>query len=649
MRTLALLLLILCPTLAWSQKIGSTTITTNAPSGGPCPVTVGTLTLSPVVTRASGISPLFVWFDPTNGGQGATGNTGSSDTALTGNTTIWQDVTFSWNYGDTGASGTGTWAYGSNPGHNIKNTSTGLIGGHLYIVTPGSGDKTYSITATATDGTNTASCTLGVTAYDPNGANGFPGTATTCQAATSTPVAGSGGCPTGAAVLQSVTVASTAAGHRTLYHCGDTFSGGSGNVAGTKWSIGAYGSPDCSNTQTSRPILQTGYVGSTAAFTDGRIIDLDFESTANTHAVYLPNITASGISNGPITVYNIASNNNSDTMQAAQTTQTAVVGSTMFAEVNVGVYFNYAENNCTNGSAVLNCGGTPSYLNVNYQAAIGNQFNGNDPPVTPGNETLRNSACRMCIYSNNNLQNAAAGNGAVLKLHAGNTYNSNNVWIGAYTELVEISDNFFSGTSGANLVETCSQSATREEHLRNIVVERNIFQGADVGGGRGLLACVDNLAVRDNVFSGLAFTGSGGTAVQMEQRSTAGGPPQYNEMYNNTCYSGGNYICIGFSHSDTATAINSWAMNNLVYLINTVSTNNGTGNTISNNTTSTSANPSFTNGSGGFTLISDYKPTANYSGAATTNPAVSGLQFPVFYDALNVVWPPSWSLGAVHP
>src|SRR5258708_10821664 len=68
--------------------------------------------------------------------------------------------------------------------------------------------------------------------------------------------------------------------------------------------------------------------------------------------------------------------------------------------------------------------------------------------------------------------------------------------------------------------------------------------------------------------------------------------------------------------------------------------NTGSGNTVSNNTATVTNNPGFTNGSGSFSLISDFKPTANYSG---------GTSVPVWYDALGLLWSPlTWDLGAVH-
>jgi len=53
--------------------------------------------------------------------------TGTTDTSIAANTTAFQNVTYTWNFGDTGTSGTSTWAYGSNPGKNSKNTATGGI------------------------------------------------------------------------------------------------------------------------------------------------------------------------------------------------------------------------------------------------------------------------------------------------------------------------------------------------------------------------------------------------------------------------------------------------------------------------------------------------------------------------------------------
>ena len=152
--------------------------------------------------RGSGISPFLVFFDAT----------GTTDSAISGNTTTFQDVSYTWNFGDTGASGTDTWAYGANPGHNSRNTATGGVAAHVYQ-TAGV-DTAYVATVTARDGTNTASCQLGVTAYDPARSHGFAGTKTTCVSASGTPTPGSGGCPAGAAVLHTSSTGTALSGSR---------------------------------------------------------------------------------------------------------------------------------------------------------------------------------------------------------------------------------------------------------------------------------------------------------------------------------------------------------------------------------------------------------------------------------------------------
>ncbi len=94
----------------------------------------------------------------------------------------------------------------------------------------------------------------------------------------------------------------------------------------------------------------------------------------------------------------------------------------------------------------------------------------------------------------------------------------------------------------------------------------------------------------------------------------------------------------------SAATINSFAKNNLFYVPSKATgptvDNTGSGNTVSNNTATVTNSPGFTNGSGDFSLISDFRPTANYLG---------GTSVPVWSDALGLLWGLTWDLGAVHP
>src|ERR1700676_1993633 len=61
-----------------------------------CSGTSGPLQLKARAVRDTGISPLLVFFDAT----------GTTDTSIGGSDKTFRDVTYTWNFGDTGASGT---------------------------------------------------------------------------------------------------------------------------------------------------------------------------------------------------------------------------------------------------------------------------------------------------------------------------------------------------------------------------------------------------------------------------------------------------------------------------------------------------------------------------------------------------------------
>jgi len=621
------------------------------------------LVLRAKVARATGVSPLLVFFDAT----------GTSDSAsLPGANNAFQDVSYSWSFGDTGVSGSGSWAYGANAGHNSKNAATGAVAAHLYV-TNGT-DTTYPVTVTAYDGTSTASCSLGVTAYEPSGSNGFAGSASTCVAAASTPVAGTGGCPAGAAVMRqsnmgSALSAAFGSGKRVLFKCGDTFTG-SYSIHGTvnKASIGAYGG--CENTTTNRPVFQNSG-GTTLTFyndaatlpTDIRITDLDFEDGTQSASATMNTASMCGASQCPFgnlqtTMYNLNCNGHSQCFFIGNAGESGLIASTTTGCGGTGtqcVYWNYAGNNCLNGSSSLYCGnGSYSlsyYRPVTYNALIGNSINGQGL-ITSGNgrETFRASACRMCIFTNNTFENANTV-GPVFKLHDGNPVQG--TWLGIYQEYTEISDNLFTGTSGTVLAAVAPQNGTSDERNRFVIFERNLIAAQHIanGGASKVQISAQNVSIRNNAF----FIPSGNTGTNLPsdysvQVSQVGNfpawPTQHIELYNNTCYalttqSG----CVGFIAGDGtyAAGINSWASNNLLYnngASSSAVTNNGTGNTVSNNTSNSAANPLLMNGSGSFRLISDFQPTQNYS---------SGAAVPAWYDALGAPWSPTWSLGAMKP
>jgi hypothetical protein len=606
----------------------STTVTvgpTPPPNGPSCAGTSGPLTLKASTARDTGISPLLVFFDATR----------TTDTSINPKTTPFQEVSYTWNFGDTGASGAGTWAYGANRGHNSRNTATGGVAAHLYV-TQGV-DTAYVVTVTAHSGTNTAICQLGVRAHDPTGANGFPGKKTTCVSASGTPSPGSGGCPAGAATLHTSSFNTALGtshlgnGKRVLFKCGDTFTGDLVTLTGIKWSVGSYGG--CEGTQTNRPILSdsgaNGEIAIAVTSGDGRVADLDLEGNgAGAVAVEVP--AGTNVVPYQLTLSNLYSNGNNASYYTPQGHQVGIVDSVMTGMKTIGVFWNNGGNNPGSWSG--------PFPNDNYQAMLGNSFNGAGVGNGSGIETVRIAACRLCVIENNTIENAS-NVGAVLKLHSGNR-GSSVTWTGVYSEFIEISDNLFTGTSGAQLVENAPQNSSFDERLRNIVVERNLLSSG-AAGGRQLLVSAVNETVRNNVFYAAGSSQSPAWGVQVAQRGIEPVPSGV-EVYNNTCDQV--QICVGFDGvTMQAPPINSVAQNNLFYIPaggHATVVNTGAGNTVSNNTGSPTSNPSFTNGSGTFSFLSDFKPTANYLG---------GTSVPVWSDALGLLWALTWDLGAVHP
>jgi hypothetical protein len=581
--------------------------------------------------------------------------TATSDSAVP--RSVAQDVTFTWNFGDSGASGTGTWAYGSNPGHNSMNTAAGIVAAHLYRTA--GGDTKYTATVTATDGMNTASCSLPtVTAYDPNGPNGFPGDATTCVSSSRLPVAGSGGCPAEANVLQTASIQTALSraygrGKRLLFKCGDTFTSDTttDNLTAVRWALDAYGG--CQNTQTNLPIFENGGVHYIFVF-GGK----NGEGALSNFACHGNNSSTGGCiwadTAGVMyqdTIYNGFSTGESASFNWAQCSQCAIVQSYMNGmgpgPRTEGSYFNFS------GYAGYPYSGN-AFNNVNYTAVIGNHFNGGLTYRSTNSETVRMSECAYCYIADNDMLNAGPSY-SVLKIHEQNPYKSESTWVGQYTQYMEISDNLFGGTSGTVCTEVAPQNAQDDERLRYIVIERNVYgpvgASTDPCGWFGSQQLISGryITARDNAFY-LPNNGSYGVAVSQLGIEPA---PTEVEVYNNsvTASSGADLIrngaigiLISSSYKSRVTdPTNSFAENNLCYFPNHSSvpcvSASGSENTVSNNTSIVTDNPSWTDASGTFQKLTDWRPTANYSGGTTV---------PVYYDALGTPWSPTWNLGAVH-
>jgi hypothetical protein len=646
---------------------------------GPCPVTSGGMTIPVTVSRSSAISPALIFFDTTGQAVGSA-TAGASSTVIAANHTAFQDIAYSWNFGDEGTSGTGAWQFGSNPGGNSMNAAIGGVAAHVYAVTPGGGDKTFQATVTATDGTNTASCNVGVTVFDPMGPNGFSSTTCFFNSTVGT------GCPAGATRTASTTIHTPGSGQQFLYKCGDSFSGGASiPVTTTKYAMGAYGScvgtfittsnhstfPQFTNSGGGN-IITLGTTNTTAVGpSDGRFSSIDFEGTSGGVAV----ATQSIFNVNQMLVYN--SYANSGTMGRAWYvsggTQMAVVasianGGSGDIETN---FWNFANNTCAGNFTLTGylCGAsTPSltlYSNTDYNAFIGDLLDNTGVGTSNTWENLRVATCRLCILSNNQLSRKSPANGgANLKMESGNSGNGNPEWLGKFTELIEIDDNLFTGNTGGQMIEIAPENKDDDERLRNIVFERNIV--APSGSETPLATSGINFTFRDNAFYGglsneglwLGAERRGTEWTSCTQDTCAGGTlsaaptnpnaPEFYEIYNNTCNLGGGNCITGtigwFAGAAPSTNVrinNSFIQNNLCFSVTCTASLGATGvGVISNNSVNTAQpNPGFTDASGTFLKMTDWKPTANFTG---------GTPIPNFFDALGNPWSPTPDLGAIH-
>lgn len=604
------------------------------PQCGSSGVTVGTLTLTVSQPRASCRSPCLLFFDAT----------ASTDTAtLPGANTPIQDVYYAWSFGDPNASGTGTWAFGSRANKNSMNAASGPVAAHLYILpTNGTTDLNPLVEVWAYDGTNIATCTIPVTVFAPSGANGYSGTSTICVTASAT--IGTG-CPTGAVMVTNQGNLGTAltnnlgSNTRVLFKCGDTFTGTFSTTAQTGASIGAYGG--CENTTTSRPIFQnsTGHT-ITVNSNDLRISDIDFEDGTHVAGAVIGNTVSQ------LTLYNLNCNGYSNCYATFESTQSGVIRSVMTGmQGSQGVFWNFGENQCLGNPSLdtLFCGNAsynPAfYVPIAYNALIGNSFSGTGNTST-GAEVARISACRFCVVENNSFANQVAGVAALLKIHSGNTNGSAATWIGQFTEYMVISDNYFTGTSGAFHMELSPQNSSTDERLRFNIVERNLWNLSN-GQTVGLELSSSNTAIRQNVWF-VPSTGTASPAGGLSYQARGIEPnPNHTEFYNNSCYG-----LIAFSNACVflqANSATSFAENNLFFCtsgsgVSTV-TNNGTGNTISNNSANGGTTFAPVNSSGAFTSLMDFKPTAAFTGADST--------VPNYFDASLLSWIGSYTLGAV--
>ena len=527
---------------------GGSTSTNTTPAPTP-----GGIVLSLVPARTSGVAPLVVFFDAS----------ATTDTGVT--TRPFHDLEYTWSFGDPSS---GTWASGAQPGVSSKNSATGPVAAHVFE-TPG----TYTVTLTAFDGTNTATTNTTITVQDPNTV--FAGSNTICFSTSGTFT----GCPAGATQTTTsnfvTAIANQTTNKRLLFRRGETFTAASTaaiTVTGPGI-VGAFGTG-------AAPVVQmtgsSGILGlssqDTPNISDWRIMDMDFDGLNQTsgfgiiagggiNQVLILNMHIHDIYNGVNFNYSLLDwHNNHGHPGHSIFDQIAIVNSTITPNTGDGI-------NSTTTSWRI-------YASAQHFAVLGNTLGNVANTTAMGSHTIRTGYIGKGVISNNIIARPGAvtttGNAGTLaiKMHAppwcdassavgecltldttpalpSYSYLTTTHPIGVfaatsgYTEQVVVSDNKIIGGSGPYLVNIGPQHALHDERVRDVIVERNKFQGGGLATRSAVVINGSETTVRNNICDLTGGSGSGYCVnVRLNGDGSPAPPPENIRIYNNTAYSG---------------------------------------------------------------------------------------------------------------
>jgi hypothetical protein len=498
------------PSAASNSVIPTASATACSPT---VPVVSGSVSLRAQATRATGVSPLSVFFD-------------ASATTSTATTKPFHEIEYRWNFGDAAS---GFWATGARAGVSSRNLAMGPIAAHVFEPAAFvAGSTTRTVTVTAFDGVSTASCSMDIIITDPEVA--FAGS-TLCASSTGN----FAGCPAGATQVTNASwdnIFNVVAGRgqtfkRVLLARGDSFTTTTG--ADVRFSgpghIGAYGAGN-------RPIL-TGptnklFLGhsSNLTFGDWRITDLDIDGvnrTVGTHG-----IQATGPASR-ITVLRTRIRNMRVTALADLQTLDAVNGAAQNAPV-------YPEWTIADSDFDANQAGM-------LIAMTSFAYMGNVTTNLVSLHSLRMIFGQKLVISNSEMSGTAGGTALSVRgvdvnvgaRPASGTFgNAFTVPAGTFTEKVVMSDNKLLAGGAALPFSVHAVNVTGDVRFRDILVERNwLVSGPNSTNFFNSEASL--ITVRNNLFdmSGLA---AGETfAIGLQQNAN---PTQMDSIavYNNSAF-----------------------------------------------------------------------------------------------------------------
>jgi hypothetical protein len=547
-------------------------------------VAAGEIPAALVPSRVSGVAPLYVFFDATATTAAATNRP-------------FHELEYRWDFGDTAS---GSWT--STPGmpNLSRNQATGPVAAHVFE-SPG----TYTVSLRVLDGAAVATRSVAVTVTDPEAVFA----ANTLCVGNSQPVAGSGGCPEGAAVLASSSFNAAINGNiasrkRILFRRGDTFvSSGNANIRlDGPGLIGAFGSG-------AAPVVNI---------------------TANNYAIQLSSGTTPGIKDWRIMDLEINGNSGTQTngVQAEGGIDQVTLLRLNIHHVHFGVQLSpfildyyggqhrlwdqFAVVDSTIRTILGGGGGYNLYVGGQRFALMGNVLTDS----TGSEHILRTPNIVKGVISHNDMSNPAPAKHTV-KLQAAVF----DVSPTGFTEQIVMSDNKFTGGAGVDWTVTVGpENAQSNEKVRDLIVERNWF--APHSSQRvALMLWAQDVTVRNNLFNLSGAVERNGVVVE---RRGVEPPPANVHAYNNTFYSGS---VGGFSPIHFVTGAGMAAKNNLGYAPLSTSRSMVSGSaTIENNTSNAGILLS-----PGFLSLTPVAPVEFVLGAGS--PATdAGTAVPVFSD-----------------
>ncbi|MCP5055846.1 MAG: PKD domain-containing protein [bacterium] len=459
-------------------------------------------------TRTTGVAPLSVFFD-------AAGSTGADPV---------HELHYAWDFDD---SGSGVW---STSGRS-KNLATGPWASHVFDQA-----GTYRVRVTVTDPNgNQASTTRTINVSDPDAF--YAGSATTCVSASGN----FAGCPAGAVRLTendfNVGASRRGTRKRVLFRRGDTFTSNGQvviNVPGPA-TIAAFGSgarPRVNSTQAGLFRLS----GKTPLIDDWRIVDLDCHGS---------NLASSSLVNTGgtikrVLIYRVSGTRYGAGFSIAHSVITYLGQPEMHDEVAIV------------DSSLFDLNGKGLYFATNHLTFQGNSVN------DTSSHNLRIPHVDKGVISHNQMSAPGSGT-SVIKLHA--------VTLGIPLSFPEreskhfiISHNQLTGDIWS--VNLGPQNSITNEHVREGIVENNYFTSSSKTREQ-LHVWARSISVRNNIFN--MNGGAAYSAIAISRRGIEP-VPQDNRVYNNSCYTSATaaVACV----SATSPAVNTTAINNLVYAPN---------------------------------------------------------------------------------